>query len=389
MSDMIDYIQHNIPKMKDLLPITNGIFGNMDYTFQYEITKEQLDLLLYTNIGWRNPAPIVDVVHEDEWEKPFSKLTSTELQKLAATMLAMYKPKWDKLAAVYDLEYDPIHNYLDEWEDEDDGTNAETETVDEDKTDRYNLLESSNSTRTDNLSEQEQRDLASGNTREFKNDDKTEYKSATTHEIDGQNPMKREVEYGKKDLREDDLVRTNTGSETTTTNNTDTSSIWGFNSGSAVNSNQTGSDGSSTRTIDATNPLKEKDTGFQSHTLSGKDSTTDTGKYSDSKSGDDTVKHTGTIEDTGSDTGYVTVSNTGTQSTNGSKGTSGTLAHETDRSRGLNTADHRERSGRHFGNIGNLTSQKMILEEIELWKWSYVNEILEDAKNFLTLQIYI
>jgi hypothetical protein len=30
----------------------------------------------------------------------------------------------------------------------------------------------------------------------------------------------------------------------------------------------------------------------------------------------------------------------------------------------------------------------MIREEIELWKWSYINEILDDAADFLSLPIY-
>jgi hypothetical protein len=51
--------------------------------------------------------------------------------------------------------------------------------------------------------------------------------------------------------------------------------------------------------------------------------------------------------------------------------------------------NEKDRIGRHFGNIGNLTSQKMILEEINLWKWNYMQEILNDVKEFCTLPVYL
>ena len=381
------------PKIKDVIPLTNGVFGHMNYTFPetISVTKEQLDYLFMSSFARRNPAPVIDLLHDsEEGETDFSQLTDAELTKLAALMLAYYKPKWDRLGEIYSIEYDPIHNFLDEWEDEADGTLDRDTTVDRDETDTFNTTVNHTNTRTDNLSETEQRDLGNSNEREFINTkEKTEYHSKSTHTIDANNPMKEEVEYGKKDLREDDLVRKNTGSETTTTDNTDTSAIWGFNSGSAVNSDRTTTDGSNTHTIDDSNPLKETNTGFQSHTLSGKDTTKNTGAYDDEKSGYDELSKSGKIKDVGTDTGYLSTNNTGTQTNNGYDATTGTNSRAVDETDSTDEATHRERSGRHFGNIGNLTSQKMIQEEIELWKWNYIQSILEDARDFLTLPMYL
>ena len=50
---------------------------------------------------------------------------------------------------------------------------------------------------------------------------------------------------------------------------------------------------------------------------------------------------------------------------------------------------NKDRSGSHSGNIGNITSQKMINEEIKLWKWNYMREILDDLKEFCALPVYL
>jgi hypothetical protein len=85
----------------------------MEYTFRAEVTKSGLDLLFIANYGKKNPSPIVETIQgEDE-----GLMDDTKLNLLAKTILEVYKPKWDKLADIYDIEYDPIHNYLDEWED--------------------------------------------------------------------------------------------------------------------------------------------------------------------------------------------------------------------------------------------------------------------------------
>ena len=99
--------------------------------------------------------------------------------------------------------------------------------------------------------------------------------------------------------------------------------------------------------------------------------------------------NTGTQTTDGSGTEDVTVTNTGTQTNLGADVTTGTNSRAGTSSTSDSGTDSVARSGRHFGNIGNLTSQKQLKEEIELWKWNYVETILNDAKDFLCLDTYL
>lgn len=381
------------PRIKDVLPLTNGIFTHCNYTFPEYLTisKAQLDYLFMSSYGFKNPAPVIDLLHDEEaGEDYFSELTNEELQTLADMMVAFFKPKWDKLGEVYDLEYDPIHNYLDDWEDESDEDRDSDVTIDRTITDRLNTSVQKSQLRTDNLAEVEQHNLGNSNERTFTNyKEKTDYHSSSAHEIDVNNPMVEEIEYGKTDERTDDLTTVNTGQESTANSGTDTNAVWGFNSGNAVNSDSTTHGLTATHAISSDNPLTEEVDGTVTHTLSGTDTKRNTGKYTDSKSGYDELTKSGKIENVGTDTGVLTTNNTGTQSVTGTDATTGTNTREVDETNGTDETAHRERKGRHFGNIGNLTSQKMIKEEIELWKWSYIQSILEDARDFLTLSVYM
>lgn len=49
----------------------------------------------------------------------------------------------------------------------------------------------------------------------------------------------------------------------------------------------------------------------------------------------------------------------------------------------------RERHQIRTGNIGNLSTQTLINQEIELWRWRIIKEILDDVKEFGTLPIYV
>lgn len=301
------------PKIKDVLPMTNGLFNHMDYTFEVDVTKVQLDYLLLAQIGQRNPAPVIDLLHED----PFDELTSEELTTLASLMLNYFKPKWDKLKEIYSYEYDPIHNYLDEWEDDMYANKSANSDVESTRTDIHNTTVTVNNTRTDALEESKTTDLDDNST------------------------------------RTDDLQETNTGTQSNSGSSTDTSSVWGFNSSADVNSDKDVGSSSNTRTDNLTKANTGTVTTFAN------------------KSGSEVKSNTGTVTDAG------------TNATTGRE----TREYEEDVSSSENSS--RDRSGRHFGNIGNLTSQQMIKEEIELWKWSYIQEILNDARNFLTLEVYL
>lgn len=118
----------------------------------------------------------------------------------------------------------------------------------------------------------------------------------------------------------------------------------------------------------------------------GTETTVNTGTQANAKTGTETVANTGTqsTQKGGSDT----VANTGTQTDQGSEVTTGTNQRVDTGSDSISGTSSKERSGVHSGNIGNLTSQKQIGEEIALWKWNFIEEIMTDATEFLTLQVY-
>ncbi|MBO7693166.1 MAG: hypothetical protein J6T10_11110 [Methanobrevibacter sp.] len=465
-------------KMKEILPLTNGLFGHMNYNFRAEVTKGNLDLQFLANYGQRNPSPIVEMIQGTRG----SKLTDSELTTLAGVILEMYKEKWDKLGDIYDIEYDPIHNYLDQWEDaSNEEKNGETgtsgnvnttygkniseslsrsdvgheeRTVTEDNTRtrtddliKTQTLNTSNEiTRTDNLTEQvtygrtdtrtdnleEETTYGKTDTRTDNLEEETTYGKTSTRTDN----LEEETTYGKTDTRTDDLVHEIKGTETTTPNTTQNTSVYAFNSNTGLPTDVVTNTG--TTTLSFSN-RENDDTGTVTDVLSGSDTKDFTGTQTNADTGSDTVEKTGTqatvssgsdtIENTGTQTtastGSDSTTNTGTRTTVNENTGSVTIADEgtettvddkeqslesdstntrtSTRTTGYTGSDRvtssetgtetvtaeRERSGRHFGNIGNLTSQKQILEEINLWKWNYVKDILSDVKEFCTLPVYL
>ena len=403
--------------IKELFPIVNGIFGHMNFAFRAEVTKASLDVMFVSNFGKRNPSPVVETIQETRGRK----LTDAELTTLAAVIVEMYSPKWNKLGNIYEIQYDPIHNYLDEWEDTAEGTEAETRENDGTRTDAFGHIvtteferrDGENSTetlerdydrtRTDNLTELETRNLTGGNSR---TDNLTELETRNLANSNSRTDNLTETHnYGKTSTRTDNLTEATSSDETSNGSGSENNSLYGFNSLTAVNT-----DSSDTSDTNATTSTGSKDnTGTQATAETGSDGITNTGTQSNSgtDTGTVTTANTGTQSTTTTDSGTVTTANTGTQAevTNddyekvfagvrdrldeGTTTNSGSDTRTTADSEERNLTSQKDRSGRHFGNIGNLTSQKQILEEINLWRWNYMKEILDDVKEFCTLPVYL
>lgn len=400
-------------RIKKIIPMTNGIFGHMNYTFKGDLTKNSLDMMFFTNYGMRNPSPAIEAL-QDEYDEP---LDNQALTALATLVLEMYKPKWDRLGAVYDIEYDPIHNFLDEWEDtseevlddeqRDTGTKmttyGQTTSSTNQRTDNLSTtreVETTNSSiRTDDLEKLETRDLANTNLRTDNLTESNTYGKTVTRTDN----LLATNTYGKSVTRTDNLTEEVDSTKTTTGSGSEAESLYGYNSTVGVNSNSSTNNNSNSETFAST----KDNTGTQTSDESGSDSTANTGTQENVESGSDSTQNTGTQSDSGSDTGTITTENTGTQQNSGtgtvdeSISNTGTRTNVLSESHGGNdtitnnlthTDDYtrnRDRSGRHFGNIGNLTSQKQILEEINLWRWNYMQEILNDVKEFCTLPVYL
>lgn len=368
-------------KIKKLFPVTNGIFAHMNFVFRAEISKTSLDALFVSNYGLRNPSPIVETIQDEYGEQ----LTDSELTTLAAIIVEMYGPKWNKIANIYNLQYDPIHNYLDEWEDSSEEVMDDDQTDTGTKTNAYGKTVDSTDTRTDNLTMVRDNDSTSTNTR---TDNLTELETRNLGSSETRTDNLTETHtYGKTSTRTDNLTEDLDSTTTSNGSGSENNSLYGFNSNTAVNSDASATTDANTEVVDST----KHNTGTQATAETGSDGITNTGTQgtTGTETGTRTIANTGTQQNSGSGTVDETITNTGTRTNvlaeeqGGSDTTTNNLAHTDDYT--LN----RDRSGRHFGNIGNLTSQKQIVEEINLWRWNYMQEILNDVKEFCTLPVYL
>lgn len=367
-----DYDPETYPRMGQLLKKKResaddaGIFEIIEDMYQYDflnVSGQLIDRMFWSRVALRSPSPIVVNTKESEGER----LTYAERLQLAMMMYSYFAVKWDKQKAVVSIEYDPIHNYMDEWSDTSESEDSREGSGSLNRIDGSTEYHNKVSTRTDDLEEETTYD-----TTEERTDDITKTKTLNTNELRTDNLSENKT-YGKTSTRTDNLTKTDSGD-----NGTKEEQIYAFNSISYQPSNKeihTGWGGNT-----------EHNTGTQGTVEGGGDGTTNTGTQNTANTGTETVADTGT--QTNTKDGSETVANTGTQ----------TIADSEDRNRTDTRSDmttsneagtsSRERSGLHTGNIGNLTSQKMISEEIALWKWNFIEEILSDATRFLTLQVY-
>lgn len=262
-----------IPKVKDVFPLTNGIFTRMEYDFG--MSNADIDVLFFTNYGRKTIAPLPEHLLGTD-----TTLSSEALNTLARMILAKYKNKWDRSAAILEQEYDPIHNYLDEYSEDVDGTRDVTDT------------------RTKNLSTG---DMA---TNSFNN------------------------------IRTDNLTEHVTGTDDSTTTINGADNRYGLNSATASGVTTD----SETTIVDDDNTRNKTNTGTQQN--------------------NSTENKSRTITETGTDTDVIDEDTT------------------------------RDKEGYHRGNIGNISTQKLIKEELELWKWNFIEEALNDVRDFLTLPLY-
>lgn len=281
--------------IKDVITPLNGFFSHLNFNFPTFITKEQLDIGFFTNYSQRNIAPIVKYYLIDE------QLNNDALDSIGVLLVQMFGKKWTKQAAVYDIEYNPISNYHDNYH--------ETNSLVHEGKNEEQWGDERNSTRTDDLTE-------------------TQNKGTVL-----------------TSLRTDDLTEVNRRNLTDTLQETVQNNIYGFNSSDS----------------------------------SGDSNGTD--NYTKTGTGDTTIENTGTQENKTTASGADITTNTGTQS-NSSTG-SGNKTHNNEYS------DNVTRDYSHSGNIGNHTTQHLITQEIELWSWNYMQDILKDVVNFLTIPTYI
>ena len=123
---------------------------------------------------------------------------------------------------------------------------------------------------------------------------------------------------------------------------------------------------------------------------SGTDTTTTTNHSTE----DISVTHSGT--DTTDTTYNSTVDVTGSIDTDATTTNSGESDTSTTQARADKTTDNTVENGKtnesitrkRVGNIGVTSSQDLLLQEIELWKWNFYQQVFEDVDKYLALQYY-
>lgn len=121
-------------------------------------------------------------------------------------------------------------------------------------------------------------------------------------------------------------------------------------------------------------------------------STSGSGSNSNERFGFNSSQAVGESEQSSSDssqsTGSHTVTNTGTK-TFADSGTDQRDISETDtKSQSVRDELERQKASTHRGNIGNITTQQLVREEIELWRWNLAREMCRDVAELLTYPLY-
>lgn len=405
-------------KIKECLPIVNGVWSHIDYQFPeaFEIDSSQLDILFLSNWSMRTAAPVLNVIHTDE---STTMLTDSELQTLADIINGMYKHKWDKIMDVAMMEYDPIHNFSDhlvegiEYSEDVSGSksgsssnsNTRTDNLTSTETDRRGYTDTFNNsdTRTDNLTEGHS--FNSKNTKDQKADGYTEQdlnKLGYTEQAAGSPAYTDQITDGHTQqdpnalgyTQQDENYKAYTEQDANNKKTTE-EKIAGFNSSDYSNGNKEITDvgkvytsqgkvNTSVGTVNTSQGRIESSQG-KINTSVGKVSTS-VGTIEDAHSGSDTITNSGTETTSHSGTigrlnsGTLTEQNTGTQTNSGTGSSTETSSSGTD--------GERTREYTKTGNIGNISTQKLLNEELDLWKYNFILEMMRDVINFVSLPIY-
>lgn len=141
-------------------------------------------------------------------------------------------------------------------------------------------------------------------------------------------------------------------------------------------------------TESGTNEVSRASESRDTRTETGTRTVSDTGTVSDSgtNSTDTGVFGFNSTEDVPSDTASGTNSNQETRNLTRTE-TPNISEVETGTDSGTESGEH-SRTLTRRGNIGVTTSQQLLQSEIELWQWSFFNQVFEDLDRVLTLQVY-
>lgn len=370
-----------IPLIKDVMNPLDGPFKRMNYDFEF-IEKEQLDLLFSLSFGERPVAPLIEFYIDTNGDNV--SLSEVSKETISSLVLSMNRKNWDKLKEVFKVEYDPIRNFSDDYLENISDTEKNALSSNGSKTD------TGSDTRTVSTGEE-----FSGNKQFTGNDvesDATTSTNTTTNNLTKTETRDLSVSENQTDTGNGAITRTDNLSELETRNlsnsksETDVQQTTGFNSAAMLDKDK------DTLTVSNTDSgtVKKDFTGTQENSEtrnfaksrsasdSGSITTADTGTKTDSIESEKTLTKTLNDSETVTNTNQIEMSDNGQHQYTVSKQST----------QDENKSYTRVKKVTRKGNIGNITTQKMLNEEIELWKWNFVHQILSDVKKTLTLSVY-
>lgn len=328
-----------------------GIFSalqSLNVPWKNENIATTLDMEFYGNVaGSRVISPLLR-----RW-KAGETLTPAEISALASVVYNMNRVTWEKEYATLSAQYNPIENY------------RMTEVTDEDRDTTYGRTD----TRTDNLSHMKTgTETLTLNTSEERTDNLEHTKTGTET-----------LTLDTSEERTDDLEHSKTGTETTVVDGSEVTtpavssatSVFGFNSSTAVPTGTQTQTGTNTVETDRTDTLTHNTT------------ETDSGTQTTERTGTETTAHNVTETDSGTQT----TDRTGTEATqyNTTDADTGT---QTVRASGVDS-ESRSATLTRSGNIGVTTSQQMLESERNLWLWNYFYDcVFPSIIKTLALPIY-
>ena len=313
------------------------------------------------NHGERWAAPIIYKLKEKVDPDSNYKLNVNQNNSLGKRLNLHYRDRWNHLSELWQQEYDPLHNYLDEYIGTKTAENHEI-TLDVSQLSGSNILSVEH---------------GRVETRELDREDKVTHDTIETrHLVEEDVNRKKKTDFNDSNTKTDTEIRVH---EDDINENVQTANwIAGYNStGGSTDSGGVFSDRSHEHTYDTDD--KQKD-----YVQSGTVKNEHDGDITETHSG--STKNDGTIEKDGSDTTAMTGTDTLTRS--GTDTHTETFGKQDSKNGSLDGTETTIFNLTHRGNIGNIYTQDMFNKDIELWKKTFYNLMLQDILDYISLGVY-
>lgn len=373
--------------------IMSALTTNYDVPWKSTYAGSELSLdIAYqgSHSGHKTITPFVEYFLDSD--DPDDVLDASDVDKLAMAIWATYRRKWAKLWELYMKDYDPLHNY-DMQTDTTEGiqsTGLKGGTVQVSGTETLNNTDTT--TRTGTVGESGTEALTGTDT-SSKTGTQTNTKTLDTEKETTDSITYGSAENGRKTNNE-----THTGAETTNENTITTDQgatttddyLYGFNSATKVGSDA--SEGTNNNTKNVNGNIAQSSRKIIDYTIQETSAKTgvDTKNINETETGTVTDQRSDNLQDQVTHNTTNTTQSTVTNNLTDTTQHTGTIGNSTTTTNNLTDSDEAERvlDEHKYGNIGIASIQRMFKEEVENWKWNYMNDVFADLDAMLVLAVH-